>query len=156
MEELLQLVKNTVSQAQSVCSAMQNAINYAKNITKEAEVKIKVADDKEALNIQKSNDITIREKEVAKIENIVAVNEENKALLKEAKENIAKLEKMQTDFAEEKRKSLQDIGSKSAKVVGDNQMLDREWVILKKAQEQLKVDKEKMRENILKELKSIK
>lgn len=156
MDELLKQIQDTIAQAKTICATMHSAISLAKDLTEKAAARIKVADDKEVLNIKASEYLAEREEKVLKTENIIKLDEESKVRMRETKELIAKLEAAQTKFETEKRKSLSDISAKNAKATSDTSEANREWKILNEAKKQFEIDKKNMREDILKELRNLK
>ncbi len=156
MDELLKLIQDTIVQAKGVCSTMQGAISLAKDLTEKAAARIKVADDKEILNVKASELLAEREEKTLRVENIIKIDEESKTRERNTSELIAKLEKSQTAFDLDKKTSLSDISEKSAKATSDLSEANREWKVLNKANEQFEIDKKNMREDILKDLKGLK
>lgn len=156
MDELLKLVQDTIAQCKNVCATMQNAVGLAKNMTEKAVVKIKIADDKEVTNSKASEYLVQRELKIEKVENVIKLDEESKARERTTRELIAKLEKDQIAFAEEKKASLKDINTKSSTATSKLNEANREWKLLNESRVQFEKDKVSMREDILKELKGLK
>ncbi len=156
MDDLLKLIQDTIVRAKGVCSTMQGAISLAKDLTEKAAARIKVADDKDTLNVKTSEYLAEREEKVLKTENIIKVDEDSKARERNTKELIAKLEKAQAAFDLEKKTALSDISEKGAKATSDLSEANREWKVLNEAKEQFEIDKKNMKEDVLKELKGLK
>jgi hypothetical protein len=85
MEKLLELINEVMSQAQKLCSTMQNATVYANNITREADEKLKKAADQELAVEAKSKEVAEKSAKLAKIENLVALEAEGKKLAEQNK-----------------------------------------------------------------------
>lgn len=152
MEQLLNAVKVVVGEAQKLCTAMQNAINYANNITREADAKLKTASDLEAKMEAWAKGLTERETKVSKIENVVKLGEDTKILMKEATELQARLESEKSAFNQTKTEAMRKIASETAKIADDNAMLVKEWDIYKKREAELKKKEEDYKERIAKSI----
>lgn len=156
MEGILKALNIAVEEAQKLNNALLNAVNYANNIEKESELKMKAADDKEAANTITAANLTERESKIAKLENIVKLENDGRILAKQNQEMAARFEAKEQAFKGEVAKKLKEIGAGARKNADDKEMLDKEYAGLRKEQAAFKIEKEKMRENILKELKALK
>jgi len=156
MEALLKMVEDVVLSIRKLAEQMSSATAVANNITKEADAKLKAASDSESRTDIKAKEISEREAKVSKIENIVAVEEEGRVLAKQNKDATEKLEQFALAFSKEKTDTLRDITHKIRALANDRTALENEYADLRKEQADFKIAQEKMRENILKELKALK
>ena len=129
MEEL-KMLDDLVSQAKSLCATLTNAINYAHNVEKEAQAKLKSANDKEASNTLESANLVSREAKVKGIEDIIKIAVDSKERLKEINTLTDKLEEERAAFRKEATAKLREIAAKEHKVAEDNISLEKGWVSL--------------------------
>ena len=156
MDEILKVLQDGVANLKGLCGNLASAITYANNITRDAEEKLKMAADKEAKLEAEKVAVDLRAGNIAKVENIVAMEENGKALLKEARELTIALENEKMALRKEATEKMREVSSQANKNTNDRESLDKEYAELRKEQAQFKVDKANMREDILKNLKAIK
>lgn len=149
MEKLLEAISIAASEAQKLNTALQNAVNYANNITTEADIKLKSASDKEAANIAASADLAVRDAKVKNIEDIVSLKEQASELIRKAKESEIVLEKSQVAFKEACKIEYAKILKEKQKNIEDAEMVKKEFAALKKEQEKLVLDKQDMVNKII-------
>lgn len=93
-------------------------------------------------------EIAKREKAVSEIESIVELEKSAKALMKKASEEMSVVEKDRdvfNDYVNKKKKELAIAEEKNAQ---EAKRLQKEWDVLKKAEDKLNKDKEDYREKI--------
>ena len=131
MEALLKTLQEGIATYKKLFDTLTNAINYTHNITKEAEVKLKAALDKEAQNVLESANLSSREAKVAKIENIVKIEADSQVALKENKILLDRLDQERSAFRKEATSKLREIAQKEHKLADDNLLLTKGWEALR-------------------------
>ena len=127
MEEL----KEIMSQAEKLCLAFTNAINYAHNTTKEAEEKLKQVEAREKDATVKEGVLDGREAKVSKVEGIIALEKSAKELEKKNALALDNLTNMQLAFDKTSKDTLRKITEEKAKVADDNLLLTKGWESLR-------------------------
>jgi len=148
MEKLLNAINIAVGEVQRLNNALLNAITYANSISKEAEIKIKAATEKEATNTLLADDLKTREAKVSKVENIVKIEEDGRILMKQNNNMLEKLETAQQAFNTEVAKKLKGIAEQTHKNADDRIGLEKEWAAYKKREVELKAREEDYKERI--------
>jgi len=142
----MEALKLAVETAQNLCVTLNNALNYERNMTKDAEAKIKRAEEKENANDRKTLELVAREKEIKKVENLIAVEANGKALLEQIKTDGTKVAQAKLEVERIRNEAL-NITRKNEE---EKKGIDAQWAKLRKEQEALKADRVKVTEAIKK------
>lgn len=156
MEELLKSIQDLIGHAQKLCKGLQEATLAATDIVKVSEKKIGEANDQLAALNAKDINLSEREDKVSRIEDIVNLTDEGRALAKQNKEALLKLESDQSAFNKKRADDLKDITQQAARIADDNVLLNRGWEDLHKAEAKLREDTANMREKVIRDLKALK
>ena len=138
MEKVILQLQEGIATAAKLCLNMQNAVNYASNITREADENLKKAADMELAVEVKEKNLAERSEKVARIENLVALEAECKKLAEQNKVATAKLEQAAIAFNAETIRVTKEITAAKHKVENETEMIAKEWAALKKEQESWK------------------
>jgi len=131
MSELLKSLQESSVQISKLCSTLVNAVNYAGNITREADDKLKQVEAREKSVSVKLSALSVREADIAKIENIVDLEKSAKEAEKRNALALDKIIEAQLAFEKTAKETLKDINAKEAKLADENKALVKGWEALR-------------------------
>ena len=131
MNEILQSLKEGVGQIDRLCSTLVNAVNYANNITKEGEEKLKQVEVKEKDIAVKTSVLDSREAKVSKVEDIVALEKSAKETEKKNALALDNINEARLALEKTAKDTLRNIAEKEAKLADENEALTKGWESLR-------------------------
>jgi Glu-tRNA(Gln) amidotransferase subunit E-like FAD-binding protein len=137
MNELLKELNDGIGGIQRLAITLTNAVNYAHNITNEADAKLKSVESKEKVLEDLTEKVATRERAVSHIEDVVKLEKDVKAVsiaLESVKEKLAK---DMADFENYRKVKIQELDAITAKQADDQSGLDRGWAKLRQAEADL-------------------
>ena len=152
MNELLKALSMGVVETQKLIDSLVKVVNLANSLKKESDEKIAKALSKESENTRKADELAERENAVKRIENIVKLSEDAKALAKQNEEISAKLENMKTAFNTSIAAKLKEVSARTKKNLDYKIELDKEWAIFKKRETALKEMEDNYKDRIAKNI----
>lgn len=142
MQELLKTVQDVVDNAGKLGTAMRNAVVRANDLIKKSEAGLIVASEKEVANEAKARDLSTREEEVSKVEDVLAIAENGRLLAIENKDAQAKIDKNAAAFESYRRSKLQELSAITKKNEAKEAEIDSAWKSIAKKEAELSREQE--------------
>jgi len=155
MEALMGTVQGLIASLQNSGKTVGILIASARDMVTEYETKLKVVENKKLGLEAVASDLAGRELKVKQVENLIAIEQSNQEALKAARVTLDKIDSERSSFVAYKNNELQVLSREKNKLKDDTEMLAKEHVALKKREDAVAENLDKLKEKFGKTIDSV-